>query len=186
MVHLGDRYEFGFKNDGFCVKNDGFCILNERICTKHDRSVVHLGDRDVPNALTFIDKYTQVARILAPIAQCIDGLDAVWANPKTHPYIASEFSSLEDAKIEILSDFFKHGFDGDGDDGAFFLLKNDNFVLKVMILYSRNDDFIMKGGSCIDGRLTRYQRDTHTQPRTIAHITKHLCGLQCLELVLED
>jgi hypothetical protein len=89
-------------------------------------SVVHLGDRDVPNALTFIDKYNQVTCILAPIVRCIEGLDEVWANEKTRPYIEKEYGSLHAAKMEILCDFFKHGFDGDGDDG----------------------------GSCIDGRLT--------------------------------
>ena len=72
---------------------------------------------------------TQVARILAPIAQCMDGLDAVWANPKTRPYIESEHGSLETAKLEILSDFFKHGFDGDGDDGGAERLMPDLHVM---------------------------------------------------------
>ena len=90
-------------------------------------SVVHLGDRDVPNALVFIDKYTQVPRILTPITQCILRIPMVLAQDKAfHHYVKEEWTSMEGLRLQILCDFFKHGFDGSGDDG----------------------------GSCIDGRLT--------------------------------
>eukprot|EP00607_Mallomonas_marina_P005286 CAMPEP_0182435152 /NCGR_PEP_ID=MMETSP1167-20130531/74019_1 /TAXON_ID=2988 /ORGANISM="Mallomonas Sp, Strain CCMP3275" /LENGTH=384 /DNA_ID=CAMNT_0024625867 /DNA_START=563 /DNA_END=1714 /DNA_ORIENTATION=- len=88
--------------------------------------VIHLGDRDVPNALVFIDKYSQVPRILAPIAACIESLPHLVHDEAFHAYVRAEWDSLDALRLQILSDFFKHGFDGSGDDG----------------------------GSCIDGRLT--------------------------------
>lgn len=90
-------------------------------------SVIHLGDRDVPNALIFIDKYTQIPRFLRPIVDFIDGLDGLCStNQGIGAYVSQEFGSLDQLKMLVLSDYFKHGFDGSGDDG----------------------------GSCIDGRLT--------------------------------
>ncbi|QRV85211.1 hypothetical protein RhiJN_13229 [Ceratobasidium sp. AG-Ba] len=90
-------------------------------------SVIHMGDHNVPNALLFIDKYSQIYRILLPISNV---LAQIPAQPKVRDYAIQEFGSVDKAIREILTDFFKHGFDGSGADSYF------------------------DAGSCIDGRLT--------------------------------
>jgi len=90
-------------------------------------SVIHLGDRDVPNALIFIDKYTQIPRFLKPLVDFVDGIPSMCeCDDGFKRYVHSQFGSERNLQMTVLSDYFKHGFDGSGDDG----------------------------GSCIDGRLT--------------------------------
>jgi len=93
-------------------------------------STVHLGDHNVPNALMFIDKYTQVPRILVPIVSALDNIDKLYRQPSTRQYIEKAFGGDQNLKKMILTDFFRFGFDGSG---------ADNFI---------------DAGSCIDGRLT--------------------------------
>ena len=90
-------------------------------------SAVHLGDNDVPNALVWLDKYTQVPRIVEPVVAVVDGLAT--EGPEAE-YVAAAFGSADECRKAILSDFFRHAFDGSG---------ADNFY---------------DAGSCIDGRLT--------------------------------
>ncbi|SCU95961.1 LANO_0E12002g1_1 [Lachancea nothofagi CBS 11611] len=109
-------------------------ILNEcrsKCDTWVGSSVVHLGDDAVPNALFFLDKYTQVPNILIPFDQALLKInDLVKEDPALLQYIESEYGSTEDLKLTILQDAFAHMFDGSG---------ADNFYMS---------------GSCIDGRLT--------------------------------
>jgi len=92
---------------------------------------VHLGDHNVPNALMFIDKYTQVPRILNPVALVISSLDDLVKNDDgLREYVERSFGGAERCRKTILCDFFRHAFDGSGADNFF------------------------DAGSCIDGRLT--------------------------------
>lgn len=93
-------------------------------------SVVHLGDHNVPNALMFIDKYTQVPRILNPIVLVIESIPEMARDPAISEYFDRAFGGQDDLVKSILVDFFRHGFDGSGADNFF------------------------DAGSCIDGRLT--------------------------------
>jgi len=93
-------------------------------------SVVHLGDNNVPNALTFIDKYTQVASILNPIVLVLRQIPELHKNPQVASYIDTQFGGCDRLAKDILLDFFRSAFDGSG---------ADNFY---------------DAGSCIDGRLT--------------------------------
>ncbi|KDQ13400.1 hypothetical protein BOTBODRAFT_33707 [Botryobasidium botryosum FD-172 SS1] len=93
-------------------------------------SVIHMGDHNVPNALMFIDKYSQIYRILLPICTTLSLIPTLTQKPALKKLIESEYGSVEDLNREILMDFFRHGFDGSGADNFF------------------------DAGSCIDGRLT--------------------------------
>lgn len=77
-------------------------------------SVIHMGDHNVPNALLFIDKYTQIYRILLPICNVLSQIPTIAAKPGLKTYIDQEYGSVENLSVEILGDFFRHGFDGSG------------------------------------------------------------------------
>ena len=79
----------------------------------------------------FIDKYTQVPRILSPIVLVIEAIPELERKDRAiAKYFRDAFGGSENLIKTILADFFRHAFDGSGADNFF------------------------DAGSCIDGRLT--------------------------------
>jgi hypothetical protein len=93
-------------------------------------SLIHLGDSNVPNALMFIDKYSQVEHILNPILSVLSALDGLYKDPALSKWLTRTWGSANALRTLILRDFFQFAFDGSGADNFF------------------------DAGSCIDGRLT--------------------------------
>ena len=91
---------------------------------------IHLGDNQVPNAFNFIDKYGQITRIVVPIIRTIEHIDKLAEDEHKAAYVREIYGSARNAKIAVLRDFFRHGFDGSG------------------------GDTLEDAGSCVDGRLT--------------------------------
>jgi hypothetical protein len=75
-----------------------------------------------------LDKYTQVYRITLPICNTLEKIPELMKKASLKKFIEEEFGSEEQLVVDILGDFFRHGFDGSG---------ADNFY---------------DAGSCIDGR----------------------------------
>lgn len=151
LIEGGGRYQFVNTGQGFqrmCSSPHSHQIMSWCVKEAERRmngkwvgiKVIHVGDRDVPNPLVFIDKYTQVPNLVHPISQTLKELRVLFGLPSTSPTVAAnpiaypgisnllsfKYSNYEKLRLMILTDFFKHGFDGSGDDG----------------------------GNCIDGRLT--------------------------------
>ena len=93
-------------------------------------SLIHLGDSNVPNALMFIDKYSQVEHILNPILSTLSALDSLHKDGHVGRWMDATYGGVQPLRTAILQDFFKFAFDGSGADNFF------------------------DAGSCIDGRLT--------------------------------
>ena len=108
-------------------------------------SVIHLGDSNVPNTLVFIDKYTQVSRILGPLVKTLENLETACDESEGLARYMRAYGGIEKAKKDILRDFFTHAFDGSGGDNFF------------------------DAGSCIDGTCLLIQSLSPQKPFLISY-----------------
>jgi hypothetical protein len=80
----------------------------------------------------------------------LQSLPELCQDERVDAYVKEQFGSLHDLKMTVLADYFKHGFDGSGDDG----------------------------GSCIDGRLTSSWNWTSRVAKKSYYHTFMLSGFQ--------
>ena len=107
----------------------------------------------------FIDKYSQIYRILLPICTTISQIPDLEKKSALKNYIDTEFGGTDLLIREILCDFFRHG--EEGAPSSQFLFLRYILLTDVIGLVWGSQGFDGSGadnsfdaGSCIDGRLT--------------------------------
>ena len=65
-------------------------------------SLIHLGDSNVPNALMFIDKYSQVEHILNPLLCTLRELDTLQSDRQIARWIDAAYGGAASLKVAIL------------------------------------------------------------------------------------
>ena len=121
---------------------------------------IHIGDAQVPNGMVFIDKYTNVSRILSPILRVFERIAET--DEFTREFVRIGYGSSEHLTKVILADFVRHGFDGSGGDTW--------------------DD----AGSCIDGRLTSTWNWCNSIAKKPFYPAFQLAGFQSFDGDLEE
>jgi predicted MPP superfamily phosphohydrolase len=66
-------------------------------------------------ALLVVGVCDQVPRLLAPIAKAVEFAAGPFEDERIRVYLNRNWHSEENLRLSILTDFFRHGFDGDGE-----------------------------------------------------------------------
>ncbi|KAI9908245.1 hypothetical protein PsorP6_002946 [Peronosclerospora sorghi] len=84
------------------------CIgFKTRHASRAPCTVIHLGDKHVPNALMFIDKYTQVGHILRPIVKTVDRIVSLCvSSTDIADYVTTTFDSVQQLQTRDPGGFF--------------------------------------------------------------------------------
>lgn len=165
----GGRYHFSNTGQGYqrvCESPSSYKVMSQCVEEATARmngkwigiKVIHLGDRDVPNPLVFIDKYTQIPGLVHPVVQTLKQLKVLYG-VQTSSHTKAEYS---------LSNFPKESTSSSDSPspvisypGVSNLLRSKCGSYEQLHLLILGDFFRhgfdgsgSDGGSCIDGRLT--------------------------------
>lgn len=163
------KYHFSNTGQGFhrvCNSPHSYKIMSECVQEAVARmngkwigiKVIHLGDRDVPNPIVFIDKYTQIPGLVHPIVQTLKQLKVLYGVQTSSRAKAEHCLSNISKEIISLSDSPPPVISYPGISNLLLSKYGSYEQLHQLILvdFFRHgfDGSGSDGGSCIDGRLT--------------------------------
>ena len=79
-------------------------------------------------------------RILNPVALCVSQIDELCKDPGLKAYVDSQFGGADQCRKAILSDFFRHAFDGEARRVVMMRLCDDA-LMPARVIYCISNPF---------------------------------------------